>query len=158
MRASGETSTELGLHFNASFLADRRFHAAAAVAPLLLSIALLAFPGWRHGIPLSAPVLLSLIFWQPLMEELFFRGFLQEQLNGCLKDRSICAGLTVANLVTSLLFGAFHLLHQPFPFAAAVAIPSLVFGYFRERHRHLYSAILLHGFYNAAYLAAGAGW
>ena len=35
---------------------------------------------------------------------------------------------------------------------AAVIVPSLIFGYFRDRHGNIHAAVVLHVFYNAGYL------
>ena len=45
-----------------------------------------------------------------------------------------------------------RLLRHSAGWAAAVIAPSLIFGYFRERHRQVCSAIILHAAYNACYL------
>ena len=61
--------------------------------------------------------------------------------------------LSKANVLTSLLFTALHFFsHSPL-WAAAVFLPSLVFGHFRERHNSLVSPIILHAFYNGLYFS-----
>ena len=50
-----------------------------------------------------------------------------------------------------LVFTALHFVNHPPPWAAAVLLPSLLFGYFRDRHGSVLPAIVLHVFYNAGY-------
>lgn len=87
----------------------------------------------------------------PVVEELLFRGVLQ----GWLLERSWGArrafGLSNANLLTSGVFSVVHLLNHPPLWALGVWFPSLVFGYFRERHHSVLPGILLHSVYNAGY-------
>ena len=60
-------------------------------------------------------------------------------------------GFTLANLATSVLFTALHFVSHPPLWAAGVLLPSLLYGYFRDRHDSVYPAIALHVFYNAGY-------
>jgi uncharacterized protein len=149
---------EFGLQFRTAFLRDGLFHAAFLAGPAFLWAAHLAWPEWRHGLPLSFSLLASMIFLQPVAEELFFRGFLQGHLGRIFHHRYLLHGVSLANLVTSLAFCIAHLVHQPLPWALAVVVPSLVFGFFRERHQHIYSATVLHCLYNAAFIYSGAGY
>jgi membrane protease YdiL (CAAX protease family) len=57
------------------------------------------------------------------------------------------------NLITSLLFVLGHLWQHPAAWAVAIAVPSLVFGWFRDRHDSVYPCIALHMFYNTGYFA-----
>jgi membrane protease YdiL (CAAX protease family) len=101
------------------------------------------------GQPLDdAPALILLVLVYPVLEEILFRGAVQ----GFLGRRWVArrgSSLTRANLVTSILFAATHIAWKGDLVAGAVFFPSLVFGYFRERHATLTSPILLHIFYNA---------
>ena len=97
-------------------------------------------------------LVINVVLLYPLLEELAFRGFLQ----GWLLEREIfrrhIVGLTVANVLTSILFASAHLFNQPPLWAAGVFFPSLVFGYFRDRHQSIVTAFLLHAWYNAGFL------
>jgi len=148
---------EFGLQFRPGFLSDGLFHVAFFAGPALLLAVHLTWPEWRHGLPLSASLLVSMIVFQPVAEELFFRGFLQGHLARIFRHRYLLSELSLANLMTTLVFCIAHLVHQPVAWALAVIVPSLVFGFFRERHQHIYSATALHCFYNAAFIYAGAG-
>ena len=59
--------------------------------------------------------------------------------------------VTHANLITSLVFTGLHFIYHPPLWAASVLLPSLVFGYFKDRYRTLTTPIILHVFYNAGY-------
>ena len=97
----------------------------------------LEFP-WRQ--------LLWAVVVLPIVEELAFRGLIQEFL-AARTPRKI-GPVSVANIVTSLLFSAAHY-HFGLLGAAARFFPSLVFGYFRDRHNALLSPVILHIAYNA---------
>lgn len=149
---------EFGLQYRTGFLRDGAFQIAFLAGPLFLWATQVAWPGWRHGFPLSFSLLASMILIQPVVEELFFRGFLQGHLGRIFHHRYMLYGVSLANLVTTLAFCVAHLVHQPLPWALAVMVPSLAFGFFRDRHQHIYSATILHCFYNAAFIYAGAGY
>ncbi|HHJ13051.1 MAG TPA: JDVT-CTERM system CAAX-type protease [Gammaproteobacteria bacterium] len=105
-------------------------------------------PGW----PLRDPArfLYPALIW-PVVEEILFRGLLQGELRRHLGNAGI-GPLTHANLVTSLVFSALHFIHHPPGWAAAVFLPSLLFGLARERSGTLLAPIVLHAFYNSGYL------
>jgi membrane protease YdiL (CAAX protease family) len=85
----------------------------------------------------------------PVLEEIVFRGLLLEVLAKRFRQRF--AQLTLANLLTSLVFVALHLIHSASGWALLVFFPSLVFGYLKERHASLISPILTHIFYNLGF-------
>jgi membrane protease YdiL (CAAX protease family) len=96
-----------------------------------------------------SPTFLSLVVWQPLLEELLFRGYCQGQLHRQSWGQRHWRGLTVANGLTSLLFVAGHYVSHPPLWATAVLLPSLLLGYCRDRYGSVYPSIILHAFYNA---------
>lgn len=101
--------------------------------------------------PFNAPLFFILpVFIYPVVEEIIFRGYLQPFL--ATRFASRYGPLTQANVLTSLLFAGMHLLNQPPVWALLVFFPSLVFGYFKDRHNNLLAPILLHGFYNAGFI------
>lgn len=132
---------------------DKHFGAAILAAPLFwLALSCFTAPttNWLH--PLSAPVLfLTRTVIYPILEELLFRGALQGILLSRGAGRLRWCGVSAANLVTSLLFVALHLLSHPASWAAATGIPSLIFGHFRERTNSLRIPIALHILYNTGY-------
>jgi membrane protease YdiL (CAAX protease family) len=106
--------------------------------------------------PVSLPPLFSwpfwsLAVWHPLAEELLFRGFLQGQLLERSWGRRTVAGLSGANGLTTAIFVLGHFWQHPALWALAVTVPSLVFGYVRDRYGSVYPAITLHMIYNAGY-------
>ncbi|MEJ2060231.1 MAG: JDVT-CTERM system glutamic-type intramembrane protease [Gammaproteobacteria bacterium] len=130
---------------------DWQLWAALAVALPVWGIAYLWFrPPIILGWPLNHPLLaLKLVLFFPLAEEIVFRGLIQDFLHTHLKHQ--WGYLSAANLLTSLLFAALHLINHAPAWALLVIFPSLVFGYFRERHETLLTPVGLHIFYNAGY-------
>jgi membrane protease YdiL (CAAX protease family) len=105
----------------------------------------------RHS-PLSLATVLLLVIAYPVLEEIVFRGAIQSVLLKHAALSKSIAGLSVACVVASILFAAAHLLRQPAGWAALTFLPSLAFGWARERHKTLYSPILLHMSYNAGFI------
>ena len=132
-------------------LRDRQFAFALLLGPLFWLALFVSQNGAPVGVARlfeDAPALVLLVLVYPVIEEIVFRGAVQ----GFLGRRWVArrgSPLTRANLVTSILFAATHIAWFGDPAAGAVFFPSLVFGYFRERHATLASPILLHVFYNA---------
>ena len=127
----------------------------AFIAALLFWAVLYCFDSPQLSVDwiVAAPWLfVSLIVVQPLLEEIVFRGGLQSWLSGQGRGYQPTFGLTSANLITSLIFVTMHLFYHSPLMAILVFIPSLIFGYFRDRYDGwLVPSILLHCFYNAGY-------
>lgn len=104
-------------------------------------------PQWPLHTPLAF-LLPALVY--PVAEEIIFRGALQEWLGDHLPARPV-GPISLANLVTSVVFTAAHFIHHPPLWATLVFVPSLVFGYFKDRTGGLQAPIVLHVFYNAGY-------
>ena len=121
----------------------------------LAQLAGMVFWAWRWDgtleLSITWPRLLWLALLVPLVEELAFRGGVQ----GLLADRfPRCwwgQRLSLANLLTSLLFAAAHAGIAAHWNGLLVLAPSLAFGYFRDKYQRVAPAILLHGFYNAGF-------
>ncbi|WP_183907910.1 JDVT-CTERM system glutamic-type intramembrane protease MrtJ [Simiduia aestuariiviva] len=100
----------------------------------------------------------ALLLWIavfPPLEEYVFRGMLQPLIQRHWPRR--WRALSAANLLTSGLFTLAHVATKgPHLFTLGVFFPSLVFGYFRERHHQLASPIALHMAYNGAFFGAAA--
>jgi membrane protease YdiL (CAAX protease family) len=144
---------DLGLKPGWGWLADPRF-GLALLAGFLFWLALFWLD--RAGLVEVGPArglaaLVSLVLLQPLVEELLFRGLLQGRLVVQSWGQRQLGGFTLANLIVTVLFTALHLVSHPPLWAAGVLLPSLLFGYFRDRHDSVYPAIALHVFYNAGY-------
>ncbi len=126
----------------------------ALAAPLPLWAALAwhggaAGPAWIADGP-GRFALLVLAY--PVLEEIVFRGMIQDWLLRHLPPRRIL-GISGANAAASLLFALAHLPAHPPLWAAAVFVPSLVYGFFFERTRALAAPVLLHVWYNLGYFA-----
>lgn len=148
--------TQLGLRGDTAWWTDRWLLAfavsgilavlvARGVAPDLFALQVPDRVIWYAG---------SFVLWQPLIEELLFRGLLQGQLVRTSWGHSSVFGVSWANLLTTLLFVAAHTIHQPLLWALAVSVPSLMFGWLRDRHEQIYPALALHMIYNAGFLVA----
>lgn len=133
-------------------LRDRTFYAALAAAPLFWAILYgLTTPDIRWAWPLREPVrFLWPALLYPVMEEIVFRGLVQELAHHHLRPWRL-GPLSHANVLTSLLFTGLHFFYHPPLWAAAVLVPSLVFGHFKDKYRGLTAPITLHVFYNAGY-------
>ena len=133
---------------------DPLFWLAIMAGPLcwLLLYLLLrpASPQWSWPLAAPAEYLLPVLLY-PVLEEIVFRGLLQELAQEFISRRAI-GPLSLANLLTSLVFTGFHFLNHTPLWAALVFFPSLVFGFFKDRHQTLTAPILLHVFYNAGFL------
>jgi len=127
----------------------------AGTAMVGLGLWLLLAPGYARPLVADPWRLLAILLLYPVVEEWVFRGVLQGELlrRPGLRQRHL--GVTRANLLTSLLFAATHLVHQPPLWALAVLVPSLVLGHFRERYAGLRLPIALHILFNAVYVLAG---
>lgn len=132
-------------------LRDPWFLGALAAGPAAWAVLAawlpLADPAWPRAEPWR---FLALVVLYPVLEELAFRGLLQGALLRRAWGRRAVGPLTLANLATALAFGAAHLLRVAPAWAAAVVVPGLVFGYFRERHG-VGAAVALHAWYNAGF-------
>lgn len=131
---------------------DRLFYTAIAAA-LTYWLVLFAIAGAQLdlGWPLREPwVFLYPALLYPVVEELVFRGLVQDLAHRYLTPWRL-GPLTHANILTSVVFTALHFINHPPLWAAAVFIPSLLFGFFKDRSGTLSAPVFLHVFYNAGY-------
>ncbi len=131
--------------------------------PLLWGALVAALPcwlglAWVEGLhpdplwPWHAPVSFILVAGlHPLVEEWVFRGHLQGFFLARPWGPRAWHGLTAANLAVSLAFTGLHFFGHPPLAASLVLLPSLVFGFFRDRHGRLAGPLLLHAGYNTGY-------
>ncbi|MBS0184296.1 MAG: JDVT-CTERM system CAAX-type protease [Nitrospira sp.] len=98
-----------------------------------------------------SPAFLSIALWQPLCEELLFRGMVQGHLLQPMARQKTWIGLSTANLLTSFLFSLAHLAGHSVSWSLLVFVPSLCFGFVRDRFGSVYPSIALHAFYNTGY-------
>jgi len=125
------------------FLVDKQFW-VAIVAALIVWILVYFFASALIVKSEFNPI--YAIFLYPIIEELVFRGLIQDYLHT--KFAGTVAQLSLANILTTILFVLLHLVYHPILWALAVFIPSLIFGYFKDRANHVLPAIILHIFYN----------
>lgn len=96
--------------------------------------------------------LISLVIIFPVLEEIVFRGLIQEAIQKLLQSYQIQPLLlwriSTANLLASVCFSLTHLSTHPFLWALATLIPSLIFGYFKDKYQSLMPSIILHILYN----------
>ena len=136
-----------------NFWQDALFYAALAGALLVwLGMYLLLQPTTDPGWPLREPLrFLYPALLYPVVEELVFRGLLQDLAHRYLKPWWL-GPLSHANLLVSLVFTSLHFINHPPVWAASVFVPSLIFGFFRDRTGGLSAPVLLHVFYNSGYI------
>ncbi len=155
---SEQVRTRLGLELNRPFHRDSVFLLLLFLGPM----AWLAMIGIFEARPLPwyaiwSPAFLSVALWQPLFEELLFRGIVQGQLLQTTWGRKTWIGLSMSNLLVSLLFMSAHLASHSISWSLLVLVPSLCFGFVRDRFESVYPSIILHAFYNAGYFSLIGG-
>jgi membrane protease YdiL (CAAX protease family) len=87
------------------------------------------------------PSILVIVAFQPIGEEIFFRGFLLEKINSM-------AGKETAIVVTSVLFGIAHLTYGNIYPAIMTGILGLILAYMVVKTKNLTTAIVAHIFFN----------
>ena len=112
---------------------------------------------WLHIF--SRPFLVA-VLWQPIVEELLFRGCLQGWLVTHGWGSRSFVKISLANLLTSAVFVGAHLATHSPPWALSTLFPSLLFGILRDRFGSVLPSIVLHIIYNAGYfmLTGGCPW
>ena len=127
------------------------FSAIGAALAYWLALYLVTSPAPDPGWPLREPLrfLYPALFY-PVIEEWIFRGLIQDVIHQRLKPWHL-GPLSHANILTSVLFTAMHFINHPPLWAAAVFIPSLLFGFFKDRSGGLSAPVVLHVFYNSGY-------
>jgi uncharacterized protein len=149
---SAQVMASLGLQYDRPFHRDSVFLRLLALGPMawLPMIAFFTFPPLpRYSMLL--PAFLSVALWQPLFEELLFRGIVQGYFLQSMARQKTWFGLSLANLLTSFLFTLAHLASHSISWSLLVFFPSLCFGFVRDRFGSVYPSIALHAFYNAGY-------
>ncbi len=142
----------LGLQHPRPFHRDPAFLFLLALGPLVWLTMTWFFvfqsPSWHAVWSLG---FLSFALWQPAWEELLFRGIIQGQLLQTMWGQKTWTCLSMSNFLTSLLFALAHLATHSIFWSVLVFVPSLCFGFARERFGSAYPGITLHAFYNAGY-------
>ena len=89
----------------------------------------------------SLPSIFFIVIFQPIGEEIFFRGFLLEKINSMV-------GRETAIVVTSVLFGIAHLTYGNIYPAIMTGILGLILAYMVVKTKNLTTAIVAHIFFN----------
>lgn len=119
---------------------DGRFYAVLALGltAWLLPDPLVRIAWWRLAI-------------LALAEEILFRGLVQREVSRIVFFGRGVGPLSFANILTSAVFAAAHLVSQPPQWAAAVLFPSLVFGWLWDRYQNIAPCWAAHFFYNLCF-------
>lgn len=133
-----------------SFWRDKYFVLALLAGPLIwVGLLLFGLHNTNHT-PINLYLFLPILVY-PVIEEWFFRGTLQPALAAYPRLRKKWKAVTLANVLTSVIFAGLHFISQPPIWALLVFFPSLVFGWSKERFKTLLAPIVLHVFYNAGF-------
>ena len=152
MNRSARVMALLGLQHTRPFHRDTLFVFLFALGPSVWLSMIVFFalqPSPRHA--LWSPAFLSVALWQPLFEELLFRGVIQGHLLESMPKQKTWLGLSISNLLTSCLFSLAHLANHSVSWSLLIFLPSLCFGFVRDRFGSVYPSIILHAFYNSGY-------
>jgi uncharacterized protein len=103
---------------------------------------------------LDAETAIQVLIILPVIEEVIFRGLIQPWLANRYNQKKM--GITQANLITSCLFVLVHLYQHNLIMALYTFLPSLIFGYTRDRYKRLIPSIILHSSYNGGYFLIGS--
>ncbi len=138
-------------------LADPLWWLAVAAGLAFVTGMLWVLPEALAGSALSGiGAWISCVIGQPVLEEVTFRGILQGELLRRRWGKRRWFGFSAANLLSSAAFTGMHFVHHPPLWAASVLLPSLLFGWVRERHDGLGAPIGLHVLFNLEFFAAAA--
>ena len=132
--------------------ANIQYGAALVAAPIFVLLYISLFQDQTidlKSILSDTKSLFFLIVFYPVIEELAFRGMIQEVITTKTKQYPVYFYISLANILTSVLFVLMHFVHHTPLWALLVFVPSLVFGYFKEQYKSILPSIFLHMFYNA---------
>ncbi len=136
------------------FYKDWQWYTALLLAPLFWAgYALFIQPLEFKNILEPLTFFLFSIFLYPIVEEVVFRGGLQGYLRRYLTLKITFCQFSFANILTSCVFSLFHLINQDPFWALLTFFPSLIFGYFRDRHHRVLPCIILHSVYNLVFFS-----
>ena len=90
----------------------------------------------------SWPTLFFLVIFQPIGEEIYFRGFLFDKIEGY-------AGSTFAVFITAFLFGIAHLSYGKEIPVLMIILMGIILGYVVYKTRNLFSSLIAHVVFNA---------
>lgn len=103
---------------------------------------------------MTVTALLLALAVYPLLEEWLFRGMLLRELD----QRFLKWRGWRTNLAVSILFGLAHAVAWPISHAAAVVLPSLLFGWLWQRYQRLWLCVAVHAACNVVPLIFPVAW
>jgi membrane protease YdiL (CAAX protease family) len=144
-----------------SHLTDLHRHGFLVLAMLAGPLGGAVLHGASHLGQLEVPrlvfdgaTLVNAFLLAPVLEELVFRAGIQSMLEGTALGRlSVPGGVSLDNVLTSVLFSAAHLMVGPPWLAASIFFPSIVLGRLKQLYPSLLPVILVHAWYNVCYFA-----
>ena len=118
---------------------------------------------WIFGFGLDFGSFARSSFWTaaillifPVLEEIVFRGLIQDYLSNKTTDWDSFLGITWANWLTTLLFCVTHLVTRSLLVASLVIVPSLLLGALRDRGFSIKALAAIHVYWNGGvYLLIG---
>lgn len=135
-----------------NYLKDAHWYFAIVIAIVFwVAIDFFVYPASPQNVFSRPEILFFSILLYPMLEEIVFRGLIQSQLMLRVRWRKQWRGISAANVITSVLFSLLHLMHQDPLMVVLIFFPSLIFGYFKDRHQSVLPSIWLHVFYNAGF-------
>jgi membrane protease YdiL (CAAX protease family) len=143
------------LMYEAGLLQAPRCYSNYRFITVLLAAIIALWLGHDHLPPFTSSIdfhwklWVSLVIWQPVVEEILFRGIIQGQLLKPAWGQRSWMKISAANFLTSILFVGFHMVNNPPLFSITVIVPSLLLGYFRDSCSSVYPSILMHSAFNA---------
>ncbi len=138
----------IGLNLSTKWFKDVVFYLALLAAIPAKTLIILLTPHIKTHINLSMHFIFFLLFIS-FSEELFFRGFLMPEFSSFIKGNFWF--FSYSNIIVSVVFSISHIfLHNVF-WSVLVFFPSLIYGYFREKHGSILPSVILHFTYNLIY-------
>jgi membrane protease YdiL (CAAX protease family) len=140
-----------------SFITDKLFLVALVAAPPFWALL------WWLQPPVAAFSYALENIWRfvlvaaisPVLEEVLFRGAMQEYFAQRFVSK-LSGPISLANLLTSIVFTALHGVVWSSFWSLLVFFPSLVYGYFKDKTGGLAAPIGLHTYYNAGFFLVTA--
>ncbi len=82
----------------------------------------------------------------PIIEECIFRGIIQPFINSKLSKYLL--GISVGNIVASMIFSLMHLFTASVAISVLMFIPSIFLGYLRDKSGSIIPSIFTHAIFN----------
>jgi membrane protease YdiL (CAAX protease family) len=139
---------QVGFQFEARHFIDPQYLVALLSGIVVVWFTHHWMPVFETGHQFQVSLLISIVIWQPFIEELMFRGIIQSSIKARACSGDFLPGISYSNVFASLLFVILHLITTSSYWALTLFVPSVVYGYFRDRFDSVIPSMVLHGFYN----------